>query len=155
MTLHDRQFGHLAQLKREELAQEIERLHALDPSQIPEESRFLLDFDVDDLAEGDIANQEHWIIAVKAARIAGMRKQRRSLRWKALPKKKRKRRDPPTRVFATEPLAVTLQRDLLPELPTPSNKRCPSEGSLSLLEPSNKRRRRRRKLTMDTPSPNT
>ena len=152
MTLLDRQFGHLARIKREELAQEIERLHSLDPSQIPEESRILLDFDVDDLAEGDIANQEHWITAVKAARIAGMWKQRRSLRWKALPRKKRRRRDLPTRVFATEPLATTLQRDLLPELPPPSNKRCHSEGSLSLLEPSNKRRKRKKQLSVDADS---
>ena len=147
MTLHDRQVGHLARLKREELAQEIEHLlDSLDPSQIPEESRFLLDFDVDYLAEGDIANQEHWIIAVKAAHIAGMRKQRRSQWW--LPKKKRKRRAPPTRVFATDDVVDTLRRDLMPDLPPPSNKRRTSEGLLSLLEPSNKRQRRKKKLNV-------
>lgn len=44
-------------------------------SEVPAESQFLLDFDfdIDDLAEGDISNQEHWILAMRAARTAGMR----------------------------------------------------------------------------------
>jgi hypothetical protein len=44
------------------LAAEMERLHSLYPSEVPKESRFLLDFDIEDLAEGDVANQEHWIL---------------------------------------------------------------------------------------------
>lgn len=60
------------QLPREELASELERLHSLDPDDVPKESQFLLDFDIDDLAEGDIFRQEQWIIAMRAARRAGM-----------------------------------------------------------------------------------
>lgn len=73
-------------LRREELAEEIERLHSMDPSDILEESKFLLDFDMDDPAEGDIANQEHWIIAMRAARTASVRAQGRRVRWSNLPK---------------------------------------------------------------------
>lgn len=144
MTLHDRKYGHLARIRREELAQEIEHLHALDPDMIPEESKFLLDFDPDDLAEGDISNQEHWIIAVKAARVAGMRKQGHSRRWRLRPKKKRQHRLP-TRVFPVVSLRETLLTEVFPDLLPNTNKRLPSEAALSLLEPSNKRRKRRRK----------
>jgi hypothetical protein len=63
LTLHDRNLGHLAQLRREELASELEQLHSLDPDDMPKESQFLLDFDIDDLAEGDVFRQEQWIIA--------------------------------------------------------------------------------------------
>ena len=81
LTLHDKQHGHLALLKREELAQELIKLQALDPSDVPPESRFLLDFDVSDLAEGDIGRQELWISTMRAARIAGVRQQNRKKRW--------------------------------------------------------------------------
>jgi hypothetical protein len=54
LTLHNRNLGHLAQLRREELASELERLHSLDPGDVPKESWFLLDFDIDDLAEGEV-----------------------------------------------------------------------------------------------------
>jgi hypothetical protein len=43
------------------------------PDEVPAESRFLLDFDPYDLAEGDISKQERWILAMRAARIAVMR----------------------------------------------------------------------------------
>jgi hypothetical protein len=76
LTLHDRQHGHLTNLRQEELAAKMETLH----------SRFLLDFDIDDLAEGDIANQEHWILAMRAARIAAMRVRGSKVRWAKLPK---------------------------------------------------------------------
>jgi hypothetical protein len=80
LTLHDRQLGHLAQLRRKELASELERLHSLDSDDVPKESQFLLDFDIDDLAEGDIFLQEQWIIAMRAAHRAGMRARGRSRR---------------------------------------------------------------------------
>jgi hypothetical protein len=44
----------------------------MDPEDVPEESRFLLDFYPEDLTVGDISsNQEHWILVMQAARIAG------------------------------------------------------------------------------------
>ena len=138
-------------LRRDELAEELERLHAMDASEIPEESKFLLDFNIDDLAEGDIANQEHWIIAMRAARTAGIRTKNRSVRWAKLPKRCRKHRLPPSCVFVTqtnrEAVLHTAFADLLPQ-----DKKRPSEAVLSLLEPSNKHRKRGRKMTEAAPS---
>lgn len=94
LTLHHRKRGHLTNLHREELAAEMERLHSLDPTEVPEESRFLLDFDINDLAEGDIANQEHRILAMRAARVAGM-----CVQWAKLPKRRSRCQDAPTRPF--------------------------------------------------------
>jgi hypothetical protein len=71
----------LTQLKRDELANELERSHSLDPADVPKESQFLLNFDIDDLAEGDIFRQEQWILAMRAACRAGMRARGRSRRW--------------------------------------------------------------------------
>lgn len=144
ITLHDRQHGHLANLRREELAEEMERLHSMDPSEVTEESRFLLDFDIDDLAEGDVANQEHWILAMRAARVAGMRVQGRRVRWAKLPKRRRRKHDPPTRVFPNPTLQDTFRDEVFGDLDVPVRKRT-SEAVLSLLEPSNKRKRRRKK----------
>lgn len=144
ITLHDGQHGYLANLRREELAEEMERLHSMDPTEVPEESRFLLDFDIDDLAEGDVANQEHWILAMRAARVAGMRVQGRRVRWAKLPKRRRRRHDPPTRVFPNPTLSDTFRDEVFGDLEVPVRKRT-SEAVLSLLEPSNKRRRRRKK----------
>lgn len=123
----------------------MERLHSLSPDDVPEESRFLLDFDIDDLAEGDITAQEHWILAMKAARKAGMRAQGRRVRWASLPKRRRRRHDPPTRPFYSPSLEATIANEVFGDLTSSSTKRRPSEASLSLDEPSNKRRRRRKK----------
>jgi hypothetical protein len=145
LTLHDRQHGHLANLRREQLAEEMELLHSMVPDEVPAESRFLLDFDPDDLAEGDISRQEHWILAMRAARIAGMRVQGRQVRWGKLPRRRRRHNDPPTRVFETPSLADTLAKEVFADLSPTTKKRRPSEAVLSLLEPSNKRRRRKKK----------
>jgi hypothetical protein len=96
LTLHDKQHGHLARLRRETLAEEIERLHSMDPEEVPKESRFLLDFNPEDLAESDISKQEHWILAMRAARMAGMRACGRKLRWAKSPQRLRRRHDPPS-----------------------------------------------------------
>jgi hypothetical protein len=145
LTLHDRQHGHLATLRRETLAEEMERLHDLAPEDVPEESRFLLDFDPDDLAEGDIPNQEHWILAMRAARIAGMRTRGRRVRWAKLPRRLRRRHDPPLRPFSSKSPEELLSEDLFGPTDASTVKKRPSEASLSLEEPSNKRRRRRKK----------
>ena len=122
--------------------EEMERLHSLDPAEVPEDSRFLLDFDPDDLAEGDISNQEHWILAMRAARIAGMRARGQKSRWQS-------RHDPPTRAFHHPTLTDTIRADAFTDL-EPSTGKRPSEAALSLLEPSNKQRQRRRKQHDDT-----
>ena len=144
LTLHDKQRGHLTMLRREELAEEMERLHAMDPAEIPEESRFLLDFDLDDLAEGDILNQEHWMMAMRATRIAGMRSRGRTVRWASLPRRRRRRHDPSIRAFRVPNVRSTIEEEVYGDLSCTSNKRRPSDAVLNLLEGSNKRRKRRR-----------
>jgi len=144
LTLHDRQYGHLAMLRRETLAEEMERLHALAPEEVPEESRFLLDFDPEDLAEGDISTQEHWILAMRAARIAGMRTRGRRVQWAKMP-----RHDPPSQPFRSKSVEEALRDDLFGSMDKSTTNKRPSEASLSLDEPSNKRRRRRKKPDSD------
>jgi hypothetical protein len=151
LTLHDKQHGHLAMLRRETLMEEIERLHSMATDEVPEESKFLLDFDPDDLAEGDISNQEHWILAMRAARVAGMRTRGRQVRWAKLPRHLRRRHDPPTRPFQHRTVAESVQRDLFSSFDEPSARKRPSEASFSLLEPSNKRRRRRKAIDDENP----
>ena len=132
-------------LRREELAAEIERLQDMDPTDVPAESQFLLDFDTEDLAEGDISAQEHWILAMKAACIAGMRLRGRRARWAKKTRRLWRRHDPPQRAFHCSTLTTTLQDEVFGDIFPTVNKR-PSDAVLSLLEPSNKRRRRRRKM---------
>jgi hypothetical protein len=138
-------------LQREELAEEMERLHAMDPAEVPAESQFLLNFDIDDLAEGDITNQEHWILAMRAARIAGMRARGRQARRAKQPRRLRRRHAPPTRVFQRQQLSSVLREEVFSDIEPAVNKR-PSEAVMSLLEPSNKRRQRRRKSESSLPS---
>ena len=144
LTLHDAQFGHLAMLRRAELARELEGLQALDPQDVPPESAFLLDFDPADLAESDISKQEQWILAMQAARKAGMMIRGRRRRWQQTRRRLCRRHDPPQRPFRTHSLRSTIQHEVFEEfIASPSAKR-PSEASLSLQEASNKRRKRRK-----------
>jgi hypothetical protein len=55
----------LANSRREQLAKEIYKLQHMDPKDIPEESQFLLEFDME---------QEYWLAAIKAARLAGLQR---------------------------------------------------------------------------------
>jgi hypothetical protein len=149
LTLHNKNIGHLTQLKQDELADELEHLHSLDPADVPKESQFLLDFDIDDLAEGDIFRQEQWILAMRAARRAGMRARGRSRRWSTRPRRLRRRHNPPLHAFRPVDTASDIMHDVFEDLlPNSTNKR-PSEPHLSLLEPSNKRRRRKKKSDLD------
>ena len=56
-------------------------MQALYPSDIPPEpeSTFLVDIEISDFAEGDIGRQELCICAMRAAQIAGVRKQNRKI----------------------------------------------------------------------------
>jgi hypothetical protein len=142
ITLHDQQHGHLALLRREQLIEEIEKLQAMDPDDIPPESAFLLDFDIDSLGAADINKQEQWIMAMQAARKAGVRRQGRRLRWKKT--KRRVLRRTPTQVFRSHNTFELLQQELFSDILPSVSRHRPSEAVLTLLEPSNKRRKRRR-----------
>ena len=80
ITLHDKKRGFLIATRREKLIEEIEILHDTPAEAIPPESQFLLDCDIDELRRADSSHQEHWLAAIKAARHAGLRLRRLTLR---------------------------------------------------------------------------
>jgi hypothetical protein len=94
----------------------MERLHSLSHEDVPEESRFLLDFDIDidDLAEGDISAQEHWI-------LAGMQAQGCRVRWASLPKRCQRHHYPPTRPFESPSLEATITKEIFADLTFSTN----------------------------------
>ena len=108
----------------------------MDPLEVPAESQFQLDLNINDLAEGNISNQEHWIMAMRAGRIAGMRVRGQKVRWASLPKCRRWLHDPPTEAFQTSLLQDTLEQDIFADVIITTKKRRPSKAVLSLLEPS-------------------
>jgi hypothetical protein len=68
--LHDTHSGYLQLKDRIDLINKIEVLSNTPAHDIPEESRFLLDIDTNQLAEGDLDSQDYWVHAMEAATAA-------------------------------------------------------------------------------------
>jgi hypothetical protein len=68
--LHDHKLGYMAVKNRIWLLHQIDRLSQTQVHEVPEESRFLLDIDTNDLAHGHMEDQEYWVSAMEAARHA-------------------------------------------------------------------------------------
>ena len=85
-TLHDSQSGFLRLKDRLRLLAKIEELSKTDASNIPEESRFLLEIDTNALAAGDVDSQDYWIHAMEAARSVLGPSQPSSIRSRQQPK---------------------------------------------------------------------
>ena len=147
ITLHDKRQGFLVATRKKELIAEIERLHNTPIDDIPPESKFLLDCDLDELRTADNDSQEQWIEAILAARKAGLRLRRLNVRLHRQSRRGRRRvrpRPPPItfeRVTTQQPVSHSVFADLL----EPSPRTRPSEASLEAQLASNKRRKRRRK----------
>lgn len=148
ITLHDKRQGHLATTRKKELLAEIEKLHKTPIDDIPPESKFLLDCDLDDLKAADNDHQEQWIDAILAARKAGLRLRRLNIRLHRQSRHRRQRLHsqplPPSsfeRVTTQQPVSYTVFADLL-EVPPRTR---PSEAFFEAQLASNKRRKRRRK----------
>ena len=123
---------------------------------VPPDSQFLLDCDVEELRNSDTSHQEHWIAAIKAARKAGLRLRRLNLRLhenaKQFRRQQRKRllrghscqhlpRPCPVTVSTQQPVSYAIFGDLVEPLA-----RCrPSEASIEVELASNRRRKRRRR----------
>jgi hypothetical protein len=73
-VLHDRKGGYLRLKEREQLLLDIELLMDSDPSTVAPESKFLLEFDIDQLGHSGFEAQQYWVAAVKAAVKAGSRR---------------------------------------------------------------------------------
>jgi len=65
--LHDTVAGFLQLKDRLALITKIAELSSTNPTDLPEESRFLLEIDTNRLAEGDFEGQDYWVHAMEAA----------------------------------------------------------------------------------------
>ena len=79
-SLHNKVNGHLKLTHQATVLAEIARLSTCSPEEIPEECRFLLDFELTSLDKAPISHQEYWIAAMKAAKVAGSRRAGHSCR---------------------------------------------------------------------------
>ncbi len=70
LHLHDRTHGLLRIKEKEAILLHLETLSLSDHNDLPEESRFLLEFDIGSLKQADYDTQCYWVAAVTAARIA-------------------------------------------------------------------------------------
>jgi len=149
ITLHDKRQGFIAATRKKELIAEIEQLHNTPLEDIPKDSRFLLDCDLNELKSADNDYQEHWIESILAARKAGLRLRRLDARLHQQSRRRRRRPRPHTlttptftRITSQQPVSHTVFGDLL----EPPPRRRPSEAAIETLLTSNKRRKRRRKM---------
>ena len=71
VSLHDGRVGHLATARREEILAEIDRLASLDPADVPESSRYLLEIDFSTVGDMTLERQSYWMLAMRAAAAAG------------------------------------------------------------------------------------
>ena len=74
ISLHDKSTGYLHNKTADELATEIHRLAELNPEEIPNDSRFLLEMDRGQLIKGHVETQAYWVTAVRVARTARAKK---------------------------------------------------------------------------------
>jgi hypothetical protein len=73
VSLHDNKTGYLCNEQRREVLAEVDRLSQLDPRQIPESSRYLLEIDFSSFKNENIVDQSYWLFAMRAAKKAGRR----------------------------------------------------------------------------------
>ena len=77
VSLHDRSVGYLQKLQRRKVLLEIDRLSQLSPSELPDDSKYLLEMDFSTPQNSSLIEQSYWILAMKAAICAGRRVRRR------------------------------------------------------------------------------
>ena len=73
VSLHDNKTGYLRNEQRREVLAEVDRLSQLDPSQIPESSKYLLEIDFSSFKNENLVDQSYWLFAMRAAKKAGRR----------------------------------------------------------------------------------
>ena len=74
VSLHNKVNGHLKLTHQATVLAEIAQLSTCSPEEIPEECRFLLDFEMTSLDKAPILQQEYWISTMTAAKVAGSRR---------------------------------------------------------------------------------
>ena len=73
VCLHDRKEGYLHHHEMEEMKDKAEELAEINPTELPKESRFLLEMNGEKSTNGTYNDLDYWIRAVEAAKIAGRR----------------------------------------------------------------------------------
>ena len=79
-SLHLRENGYLDQQLKKKLAKDVVRYLDTDPRDVPEESRYLLEIDPEEIMDTTSHRQSYWLLATKAARCTGRRTAGRGLR---------------------------------------------------------------------------
>jgi hypothetical protein len=74
VSKHHETLDSIQQTERHQLLLEIDRLASLQPEEVPEESKFLLEVDFARMVAGDVTVQHYWVNTVKAALVAGRRR---------------------------------------------------------------------------------
>ena len=77
ISRHHAKLGLLKEVERRNLLVEIDRLMSIDPSEVPEESKFLLEIDFRAIRVASTERQSYWVHAVRAA----VKAERRAARY--------------------------------------------------------------------------
>ncbi len=80
--LHDKRHGYLQNKQSESLLQTIAELSDLSPDKVPNNSRFLLEFNFTELTKARLEMQQYWTLAVNVALTARQDKQQQGTRIK-------------------------------------------------------------------------
>ena len=139
ITKHHQRYGQLKNIERRELLREIDQLMQTSPDEVPEDSKFLLEIDFQQLAEGRTEGQGYWIAAMRAAITA---RRRAHGRWRH--QQKRRRQMESLRRGVAEPLVPLYTFGADDNLAAFSAKRKHTApgGSGSTADKSNKRLRK-------------
>ena len=79
-SLHQREHGYLDQQPKKKLAKDVVRYLDMDPREVPEESRNLLEIDPDEIMDATTYHQSYWLLSMQATRRAERRTSGNELR---------------------------------------------------------------------------
>ena len=83
--LHARSTGYLKEAERRTILKEVAALAETELGDVPDKSRYLLEIDFTALAHSTVERQSYWMMAIKAAKVAGRRQWRTRHRRRATP----------------------------------------------------------------------
>ena len=73
--MHDKVAGRLAVTRKEKIAAQIEEQLALGGNSLLESDAYLMEVNMEDLAESTRVQHEYWLLAIKAAQVASQLRQ--------------------------------------------------------------------------------
>jgi hypothetical protein len=134
ISRHHTKLGLLKDMERRQLLIEIDRLMSVDPSEVPEESKFLLEIDFRAIRTASTERQSYWVHAVRAAIKAG----RRAAKFQH----RRRRILFPAAAQAEPPLGYGQRNAGEQDVPLFGGRKRPGQsGAGSVADESNKRRK--------------